>query len=109
MLLGFLSRVLRIQTQAAVMSDLSAILAAAARFICGQTARKLPPELADLPEQQLREVVHGVARAVAALDTMPAYRPLHAKEQPESSRPEARPHGLETWPPRPLTNGGSPS
>ena len=65
------------------MHDTAAILAAAARFVAGQTNRKLPPELADLPHDQLREVVHGVARAVTALDTIPVYRPLHAKEQPE--------------------------
>jgi hypothetical protein len=65
------------------MYDTSAILAAAARFVAGQTDRELPPELADLPHDQLREVVHGVARAVCALDTIHAYRPQHAKERPE--------------------------
>jgi hypothetical protein len=39
--------------------------------------------LADLPHHQLREVVHGVARAVNALNTIHAYRPQHAKQQPE--------------------------
>jgi hypothetical protein len=65
------------------MHDTAAILAAAARFIAGQTNRKLPPELADLPHDQLREVVQGVTRAVTALDTIHAYRPQHAKQQPE--------------------------
>ena len=65
------------------MYDTAAILAAAARFVAGQTNRKLPPELADLPQDQLREVVQGVARAVTALDTIPAYRPQHAKQQTE--------------------------
>ena len=76
------------------MYDTDAILAAAARYVAGQTNLTLPPELADLPHHQPREVVHGVARAVNALDTIrAAYRPQHAKHQPpEQPLPGARPH-----------------
>jgi hypothetical protein len=65
------------------MYDTGAILAAAARYVAGQTNLNLPAELADLPQHQLCEVVHGVARAVNALDTIRAYRPQHAKQQSE--------------------------